>query len=152
MSRFLAYLWRFAVILTGFIAAVLAAAFFTVWLATAGLDALDTGDTAAQIGLAAAALVLASLMGYIAFVPAVLAIAWAEWGEKTGWLFHALAGAAIALAGFAVWPFFATDDGVDSGLLAVSVAAGIVGGTVYWLIAGRRSGELLTLLAGEMAD
>lgn len=57
------------------------------------------------------------------------------------WLF-ALAGAALAGGCFiyATPTFLGAIDGSDWADLAIVIAAGLVGGTFYWLIAGRRAG------------
>ncbi len=149
MSRFLAYLWRLVVILAGFVGAVLAAAFLMTAIAAGGMQPLDIANPVARIGLIAAALIQASLIGYIAFAPALVAIAWAEWRETTSFLYHALAGGAIALATFVLSPRSVDSGGLDTGLFAVVVAAGLAGGIAYWAIAGRKSGQLLTLMAQD---
>lgn len=82
----------------------------------------------------------ASVIGALAFVPAGLAIVAAEAFRLRGLLYHVVAGGVIAIALLAAtW--------VPADALRslppdwnLFLAAGFVGGFVYWLIAGRGSG------------
>ena len=60
---------------------------------------------------------------------------------RQAWLF-APAGAAIAGGCFvyASPTFLGTIDGSDWADLAITIAAGLVGGIFYWMVAGRRAG------------
>ncbi len=103
-------------------------------LASAGFD----------FGLVIGALGLASLVGYVAFVPAMLVIFYAEITKRRDWLFYALAGGIIA----AVAPFLAAivvqpAGGSRFDFALMATAAGMIGGLSYWLVAGRSAGNWL---------
>jgi hypothetical protein len=87
-----------------------------------------------------------SFIGATAFVPALLLIVLAEAGRMRSLLYYAAAGAAVGLASY-----FGSD--VELRLenttdvspvfhpLQLAAAAGIVGGLMYWLLAGRNAGR-----------
>lgn len=74
---------------------------------------------------------------------AFLAAAISEWQGIRGFLFHALVGIGIALAGFAAQYF---GEAPNAGSIFNNYAAtaytvtGLVGGTFYWLFTGRHAG------------
>ncbi len=139
MTPILAWLGRFAAIVIGYVAAVLVASLSFGVLLTGfrhGAGLLD------NVQLFAAAF-FAPFIGYFAFFPALLAIAAAEYLGCRGWLYYALAGAAVSVAAMAL--FLGTPDWrggvseeVDPALALV--ASGVVAGLTYWAITGRRAG------------
>jgi hypothetical protein len=144
MGRVLAYLLRFALILVGYVAAVLAASAFIhlLFLGSAGFLEEDVRPVAGAAMLFSVPFV-ALFVAYFVFVPSVIAIGLAELLGRRDWLSYALFGAAIGIA------FIATASGnVDGGydLTRTPVALGIVGGGMvggiaYWLTAGRWAGS-----------
>ena len=82
---------------------------------------------------------------------ALVAAAIGEWQSIRSWVYYALAGIAIALAGF-----IALYSGETSGPNSIVnqyatiayLAAGLVGGWVYWLLSGRYAGDAVV---AEMA-
>jgi len=86
-----------------------------------------------------------SFVGAVATLPALVLIVYAEAARMRSFLYYGVAGAAVGLASY-----FGSD--VSSRLenttdvtpvghaLQLAAAAGIIGGIVYWLIAGRRAG------------
>jgi hypothetical protein len=75
---------------------------------------------------------------------ALIAASIGEWGSIRGWIYYAAAGIAIAITGFMVQ--YANAAGgqpalVDNYALTAFLTAGLVGGSVYWLFAGRRAGH-----------
>jgi hypothetical protein len=97
-------------------------------LAAAGvltlLTAIDSARFAALFAL------IASLIG--------------EWRSIRGWIYYAVAGIAIAIAGFMAQyanAFEGQPALVDNYVLTAFLTAGFVGGVVYWLFAGRLAGH-----------
>ena len=100
-------------------------------------DAAQVADTVSRLLLGT---VGASIIGGLAFVPAALAILVAEILALRSILYHVLVGGVIAIALLvATWAPEAGSARLppDWNLF---LAAGFVGGFVYWLIAGRGSG------------
>jgi hypothetical protein len=75
---------------------------------------------------------------------ALIAASTAEWRGIRGWMYYAIAGIAIAIAGFAA-QYASASAGqpalVDNYVLTAFLTAGFVGGIVYWLFAGRLAGR-----------
>jgi hypothetical protein len=87
-----------------------------------------------------------SFVGYAAFVPALVLIAIAETFDLRSIFYYALGGAAIGLFAYygsniSVALENTTDLPPVSFGLQLVAAAGIIGGFVYWLIAGRKAGR-----------
>ena len=150
MSRFAAYLIRFAVILGGYLLACLAAA------AMLGILAFATGQTApgdelgpyalpALIGMAP---IIAIFVAYFAFLPAILIVALAEWFGWRSWLAYALGGGLVGVAVY-VLQSATRGDTPASELLPIMAASGIVAGLAYWLMAGRSAGLWLERLTAR---
>lgn len=88
--------------------------------------------------------------GWFAFVPAAVAVVLAE---AFGWrsaLFWMLFGGAVAAVGYE-FPFAAGAAPGDNDYRLAFIAAGFVGGFVYWLIAGRLSGNGYSSTSGPPA-
>jgi len=143
LSRFLGYLWRFAVILVGFIVGVSAASLFFNLLAMGAAGWAETAPFMASGPIYFTVFLLATYFGYHAFTPALFVILATEFLGRRDWLTQALGGAVAAGLGTVL--AWRQDGGerADAGLLAVLVAAGIVGGFAYWLVAGRQAGVWL---------
>ena len=128
-----------------YVMALLAASGFVVALIVGGV--LQNGVEFGQLRSLAFALLIVAFAGFYSFVPAFLFAFIAEFSGKRSWLFHAMGGMAVAALGVTLF-----DVGVlDSGRLAVSLAAGAVGGSVYWLIAGRNAGRHLEAVSGSVS-
>ncbi|WP_346892370.1 translation initiation factor IF-3 [uncultured Roseibium sp.] len=128
--------WQILRIVCGFIAGVLAAGLFLSWglFQTTGPDQ-DPIAFAAMLGTA---FVTASVLGGLAFVPAAVAIVLAELLGWRGIIYHLAAAGLIALG---LWTL--GNETMASGArpgTSVALAAGFLGGLVYWLIAGCNSG------------
>ena len=101
-------------------------------------------DSGFDYGLVVGAMVLASLAGYVAFVPAMAVIFYAEVAKRRDWLFYALAGGIIAaIAPLIVTFMIGPDHRTPVDFTLMSLAAGMIGGIAYWAIAGRGAGNWL---------
>lgn len=146
MIRFVSHLLRFVLILAGFIFAVVAASAFMLFLAWGGLTHGDPQSERLMTIAAGLSLpVLVAFAGYYSFAPAFAFSVIAEISGRRSWLFHAVGGMVVAIAALAI----RSDAPLRSGLGLVVLAAGAVGGTVYWLIAGRSSGKHLDEAAAD---
>lgn len=129
----------------GFILACLAAG----WTVAFGVYGLRfDGDVA--IELSATAWLMTLYAGWFAFVPTLIAAILAEafgWRSVLPWM---LFGGAVAAIGYE-FPFAANAAPGDNDYRVVFIAAGFVGGFVYWLIAGRLSGRGLPSSSGSPA-
>lgn len=146
MSRVLAYLLRFAVVILGYLAASLAASAFIhlVFLAPLGWTA-EEATLVATGSLVFSIPFVALFVAYLAFMPAVVAILLAELFGRRDWLSYAIAGGIVAAIVVAfVWQGEADAEpiGSDPSFILLMVGAGIVGGIVYWLVAGRLAGDV----------
>src|SRR5476651_1090298 len=86
-----------------------------------------------------------SFVGAAATLPALVLIVFAEAARMRSLLYYGVAGAVVRLAAYFGSDVSArlenTTDVVPVGhALQLAAAAGIIGGLVYWLIAGRRAG------------
>jgi hypothetical protein len=146
--RFLIYVLRFVLISIGFIAAVLAASGFLVLMLWGGIGQGDVehqqlGSLFLGIGIP----LLALFAAYYAFLPAIIVFLFSEIAGKRSWLFHALSGIFIALAAIARRADANSFGNPPQGIILAVIAAGAVGGTAYWLIAGRSAGSHLDEIA-----
>ena len=134
---------RLFAILAAYLCATLAASGFLHILV---LPVLLTGEGDVPAGLRVASVVsiplLAVLAARLAFVTSALAILLGETASLRGWPFYALAGAAGALWARQAWVGFDSVSGTPLPVhfLLALVASGIVGGLVYWTVAGRSAG------------
>ena len=90
---------------------------------------------------------VASLFARAVLLPAFAVIAVFEFWRRRDWLSHALAGGIIALAAGSL-SFTAMTNATAapaelSSMLAVHVACGIIGASIYWLFTGRNAGRWL---------
>lgn len=156
MSRIARILVRFCVIIAGYVCASLAAsaALHVAWIGAVGIDAaqapwLVVGGATFSVPF------VALFVAYFTFLPATVAIAIAELAGWRDWLIYALAGGVIAAVVTSIFwgsrmgepPLDGPDMPLtgslridDPRVLAALVAAGLVGGVAYWLVAGRDAG------------
>jgi hypothetical protein len=153
MSRVFFYIGRFFIICLAYIIAVTAACGFLLFLLWGGLVRGDA-DLQTPLGVAAGLSlpVVSVFAARYAFFPMMLAVLVAEAGNRRSWLFHALAGMAVAVAAMAVRANSDSLGNPGSGIVIAAIAAGAVGGSVYWLIAGRSSGRMLDRLADDLTS
>lgn len=126
-------------VLFGFIVASLAAGLALVLFVNTPneLAAEMSGDRLSETGVLALAVgtQAAVFAAPFAFIGAALS----EWKGYANWLYSAAVGVIIAVIGFAVQ--YAGEAGgiatiLNSYALAAFIVAGLVGGLVYWLLAG----------------
>ena len=118
-----------------FVAAVFAAGFIL------SFSVFGPGLGAELVSYFVAATILVTVnIGAVAFFPSLLAVALAELFAIRSVFYWLAVGAVIGLAGETVADGFAWLDEIPR-RLSLMLAAGFVGGFVYWLIAGRLSGQ-----------
>jgi hypothetical protein len=134
---------RIFVVLFAFVlACVAAAAVMTFALLLPGWSELidrypDQQSIAVMVGLSAV------FFSLYATLPAIVIIALAEGFRLRSVLFYALAGAALALGSAYGWDLRllrGPDDDLGGRGAEIMAAVGIVGGFVYWALAGRSAG------------
>lgn len=157
------YITRFVIVVFGYCCAVLAAGWFlaAILFRTLGVDSLmndfimmasdtDAGSFFAATSFWSSVFVggfaLAMLAGGFSFVPALVLIVLAEARGYRSSLYYCVAGTLIGLAAAsASLPFSDTRSVSESSLWIAAIAgAGVVGSFVYWLLAGRKAGRLLS--------
>jgi hypothetical protein len=153
LTTFLAYIWRLIVILAGFSAASLSAAAFFVIVGVMPLgNGADTAAFETVFDLAISALLLAAAVASFASLllaaPVFILAILAEYFKWNGFLFHGVAGAIFGFAATGVWHAGRTVEG-ENQLVMVGAAAGIIGASVYWLIAGRNAGKMFERILAE---
>jgi hypothetical protein len=144
VNRVLAYLFRFIVIIAGYLVSSLAASAFlnVVTLAWFGFTPEETRVVATSSFVFSIPFV-ALFVAYFAFIPAVFAIVIGEVTGKRDWLFYALAGAVVALV---IIGFSRGGGGTafaeiaDLNFALIVIGSGMCGGIGYWLVAGRSAG------------
>src|SRR5262249_28591894 len=132
-------------IVTGFALASLAAAATLVLFVYApgdweGLGADLNGDRLSEA--AYFALVIAPWVAVCAAVPALIGVVIAERRKIAGSVFYALVGLGTAVAGFALQHVSEASGGAgifQAYALIAFLAAGLVGGVVYWASSGRHA-------------
>jgi hypothetical protein len=131
-------------VLFGFAMACLVAGLTKVLFAVGPQDLLsgNPDSIAAMLILTAQfATVFAIFAALFAFLAAVIS----EWQGLRGFFFHASVGLAIAAAGFAAQYFGEPPNGptiLNNYGVAAFAVTGLVGGIVYWLLAGRHAGKI----------
>lgn len=149
MMRVRALLVALARIVAGYVAASLAGAFVLVLMTMIAMAAKSDPELPTIIaGSIFAAMFFALFVGFIALVPAMIAIAVAEAVPIRAWWYFTLAG--LADAGVFVIAAL-RDDGppAESGAVAIILLAGAASGFAYWLIAGRWSGDWRAVTSPE---
>lgn len=141
----MSFIGRLFVIFFAFIIAALAAGLALAFgLVAPDFRGIDS-DPIERIFFFGSAFVATGYAVATALLPSVLAIAIAEAVRIRSVLFYALGGALIGLAAFYSVDMSdilenTTDIAPVGHGIELAAAAGIVGGIVYWLIAGRRAG------------
>jgi hypothetical protein len=152
MNRVFSYIARFIVICLAYGFAVTAACAFLLFLLWGGLV---RGDENLQTPLGVAAgftlPIVSAFAARHSFFPMMLLVLIAELGNRRSWLFHALGGMAVAVAAMAVRANSSNLGNPGSGVVIAALAAGAVGGSVYWLISGRNSGRMLDRMADPIS-
>lgn len=145
MNRVLAYLFRFAVIIGGYLVASLAAsAFLNILLLGAFGFIGGAAPAGAMDSLIFSIPFVALFAAYFGFIPSAFAILAGEIFSKRDWLFYALSGAVVSLIviGLGRSAGDEADGGLaDTNFLLALVGAGMCGGIGYWLVAGRTAGS-----------
>jgi len=159
LSRLGAILARLFVVLAGYACAALAASLFLQLVAWPTISH-DMGEPPWSLmgGMLLSVPLMSILIAGFAFFPALVVLAAAEYFRRRDWLSYAVAGGAAALGAYAIlWRAMATFQDVDLSVsgggdgpvaaepaaIAFGVAAGLAGGIVYWLVAGRSAGRWL---------
>jgi hypothetical protein len=106
--------------------------------------AMDT-DPVERVQFFVVSFFATSFVGAVAMAPAVLLIVLAEALRMRSVIYYGVAGALVGLASYfgsdiSVRLENTTDVTPVGHALQLAAAAGIIGGVVYWLIAGRRAG------------
>ena len=141
MTRRFAWLKRLAVMAVGYIAGVLTSILVPVLL-IALLEGIEDGnwsiifafDWLGSFPLA----VLTVMIGALLIVGPALFVA--EWFSLRGWFYFAATGAITSTAFGVSIPRSAGSFVFNPGYLGFLATAGIAAGSVYWLVAGRKSG------------
>lgn len=153
MTRLLSHIFRFFVIALAYILAVTAACAFALFLIWGGVTRGEPGlELPAGIAASLTLPIITVFAARYAFFPMLALIVWAEVGNKRSWLFHALAGMAAGLAALVIRANDMALANPRPGIMMAALAAGAVGGTVYWLISGRNSGKNLDRLADDLTS
>ena len=146
MSDILRLLVRMFAIAFGFFAGCLAAGLAYAFLARL-IRPEDFGrfdDLELTVTLVVGVLGVASLFARAALLPAFVIIAIFEFWRRRDWLSHALAGGAIALVAASMPLASGTAASIEPAqLIAIHVACGIIGASIYWLFVGRNAGRWL---------
>lgn len=140
-------------VLVGFALACIAGALIKLGFATPN-DVLT--DDADRLSWSMEQVLLAATHSAVFSAPfALVAAAIGEWQSIRSWVYYALAGIAIAIAGF-----IALYSGETSGPYSIVnqyatiayLCAGLVGGWVYWLVAGRNAGDPTEAAARQLGN
>jgi phosphotransferase system glucose/maltose/N-acetylglucosamine-specific IIC component len=108
----------------------------------AGVDS----DPFERVSFFIAAFFATSFVGAVAMLPALVVIIISEAARLRNFLYYGVGGALVGLASYygsdiSVRLENTTDVAPVGNALQLAAAAGIVGGVVYWLIAGRNAGR-----------
>ena len=108
----------------------------------AGVDA----DPVERLSFFIVSFFATSFVGAVAILPAALLIVIAEAARLRSFLYYGIGGALVGLASYygsdiSVRLENTTDFAPVANALQLAAAAGIIGGLVYWLIAGRNAGR-----------
>lgn len=144
MDRFTRLFLRLVLITAGFIAASLVAGTALALLTHIVTleEVRQISDAGYRAGLLVAALAFSSLTGYVAFFPSILVILYSEFTRRRDWLFYALCGGAMAaVAPLVVMLIQPGPERAGFDFFFMNIAAGMLGGCAYWLVAGRSAGD-----------
>ncbi|KXF78985.1 hypothetical protein ATN84_04350 [Paramesorhizobium deserti] len=145
MSDFFYYLWRFILASMAWLAAVIVTAFVINMLlfAVANHGPADQADV--ENIFQASLTTTPFTIFYVAtgtFIPSLFILVWAEFARRRDWLFYSLAGLLMGV-GIAGYNLVRNTQAMPSDyvlFMGTTAAAGIIAGSVYWLIAGRGAG------------
>ena len=90
----------------------------------------------------ATAVFIAVSVGPLAALPTLIAVVLAEWFAIRSFLYFAFVGALIGVAALELGPVV-VEGAWTSGIGPLHLTGGLVGGAVYWLLAGRHSGLIV---------
>lgn len=130
-------------VLIGFALACIAGALIQLGFATPNDVLTDDPD---RLSWSVEQVLLAATHSAVFSAPfALVAAAIGEWQSIRSWVYYALAGIAISIAGF-----FALYSGetvgpnsiVNQYAIVAYLCSGLVGGLAYWLISGRNAGDV----------
>lgn len=149
MSRLVAWSQRFVIIAVGYIAAVLTSILVPVLLITL-LEGIEYGNwslvfTFDWLGSFPLAVLTVAICALLIVGPAIVL---AEWRSLQGWFYFAATGAITSTAFGVLVPGSAGGFVFNPGFLGFLATAGTAAGWVYWLLAGRGSGQLKQRDAG----
>lgn len=149
MSRLVAWSKRFVIIAVGYIAAVLTSILVPVLLITL-LEGIEYGNwslvfTFDWLGSFPLAVLTVAICALLIVGPAIVL---AEWRSLQGWFYFAATGAITSTAFGVLVPGSAGGFVFNPGFLGFLATAGTAAGWVYWLLAGRGSGQLKQRDAG----
>ncbi|MBV6649580.1 MAG: hypothetical protein KI789_07645 [Hoeflea sp.] len=158
MSDILRLLIRMIAITLGFFVGCLAAGLAYAFLAR--LVVPDDFGRFSELELTVTLVVgvfgVASLFARAVLLPAFAVIAIFEFWRRRDWLSYALAGAVIALMATA-FPMATAISGAPGAaidparMIAIHMACGIIGASIYWLLTGRSAGRWLPSERGKSA-
>jgi phosphotransferase system glucose/maltose/N-acetylglucosamine-specific IIC component len=137
---------RIIVIFLALIAAIVAAGIvLAIGIVLPEWSAMDS-DPVERVAFFFAAFFATSYVGAVAFLPALLVVVVSEAASLRNFLYYGVGGALVGLASYygsdiSVRLENTTDVPPVANPLQLAAAAGIVGGIVYWLIAGRNAGR-----------
>ncbi|WP_027059360.1 hypothetical protein [Mesorhizobium loti] len=144
MSRLVAWSKRVATIAVGYVAAVLTSILVPVLLITL-LEGIEYGNwsmvftfdwlVSFPIAVLTVAVCALLIVGPVIFI--------AERWSFRGWFYFAVTGAITSIAFGVFVPGSAGGFVFNPGFLGFLATAGSAGGSVYWLLAGRNSGQLM---------
>jgi len=108
----------------------------------AGIDS----DPVERVSFFIVSFLATSFVGAVAILPAALFIVISEAARLRSFLFYGVGGALVGLASYygsdiSVRLENTTDVPPVANALQLAAAAGIIGGLVYWLVAGRNAGR-----------
>ncbi|QKC94152.1 hypothetical protein [Mesorhizobium sp. NZP2298] len=149
MNRPLAGLKRFVIIAVGYVAAVLTSILVPVLLITL-LEGIEYGNwslvfTFDWLGSFPLAVLTVAICALLIVGPAILL---AERLSLRGWFYFAVTGAITSIAFGVFVPGSAGGFVFNPGFLGFLATAGTAAGSVYWLLAGRKSGRPIQRDAG----
>jgi len=137
---------RIIVILLALILAIMAAGItLAIGIITPDWAGIDS-DPVERLSFFIVSFFATSFVGAVAILPAVLLIVISEAARLRSFLFYGIGGALVGLASYygsdiSVRLENTTDVPPVANALQLAAAAGIIGGLVYWLIAGRNAGR-----------
>mgnify|MGYP003664109118 CR=1 FL=1 len=159
MSDILRLLVRMFAIAFGFFAGCLAAGLAYAFLARLVVpeDFGRFSELELTVTLVVGVLGVASLFARAALLPAFVIIAIFEFCRRRDWLSYALAGGGIALAATSVPLAMRINSGSTTTIepaqmVAIHIACGIIGASIYWLLTGRNAGHWLPTERAKRSD